>query len=202
MAADASLREERPVWRRKLAWLPLFFAIFLVAVSSLNRLKREVLFQFPQPVDRLPAWDEPADAAHTAATWMAPALIFLGIGAVALISAARVGPVDFARGLIEKIRGVLARDPLLSAFFGLACLLDLASTWSCFQQYSLADELHPAIKLVTYAYGITVGLALAKGLQAGLVLAVAALLPRAARTLLFVTTAGYSAAALWNYCSL
>lgn len=106
---------------------------------------------------------------------------------------------------LAKRRGAFGKSPA-SRRSGvrclLACLVDLLTTWLYAQKYSHVDELHPGIKLVTYAYGLTVGIAIAKLIQASLVLIVAAALPRAARGLMWLTTLAYLVAATWNACWL
>ncbi|MGQ0637302.1 MAG: hypothetical protein ACT4QC_22060 [Planctomycetaceae bacterium] len=199
MTRDETSPRECNETRRRIAWVPAIVAVFAVAWLSLARLRDERLFLFAQPVDRPARYGEFSDAAKTAETWTKPTMAFLGVVAIVALAVAKDGPLRTIGWLKDRAAAVVQRNSALCAAFAIASLLDLASTWNYCQRYSLEDELHPAIKLVGYAYGLTVGIAAAKLLQAGLVVSMAALFPRAARTLLLVTTAGYLAAAFWNH---
>lgn len=185
--------------RQKLRWLPFMAGLLLVAGILLGRLLSEHLFLFPLPVDREPFPNELADAAATARTWIIPALVLLFVVGITAALTSRAGPIDTSRDLASRIGRLGAERPWLVTLFSIACLFDFYTTWAYAQKFSMADELHPAIKLVAYALGITCGVAAAKAIQVGLVLIVAALWPSAARTLILVLTAGYAVAAAWNY---
>lgn len=186
-------------WRRKLRWLPFIVGVLLVAGILLGRLCWEKLFLFPLPVDREPILYEFADAAATARTWIIPALVFLFVVGIAAALTSRAGPINTFCDLAARIGRLGAERPRLVSLFALAGLFDFYTTWAYAQKFSMADELHPAIKLVAYALGITVGVAAAKAIQVALLLVVAVLWPSASRTLILVVTAGYAVAAAWNF---
>lgn len=180
-------------------WLPLIAGVLVVAAILLGRLSSEQLFLVPLPVDRQPSISEEWDAKSTAYTWLVPTLLFLFVGGITIALTSRSGPIETGREMARKIRTMSTAHPLLVNLFALTCLLDLYTTWAYAQQFSMADELHPAIRLVMYAFGITVGVVIAKAIQAGLVLIIAALWPKTARTLMLVITGGYAVAAAWNF---
>ena len=185
-------------WRTRLHWGLLTGAVLLTAAFSLDRLRHEELYAFPMPVDRETTGHDYGDAARTARKWFLPALTFLGLLGAVATGTAREGPLGAALVTGRRIQELGAKQPLLMTFFALACLTDAYTTWAYAQRFSLADEMHPGIKLVAYAYGLTTGVFLAKAIQAGLVLILAALFPSFARTLLLVTAGGYAVAAGWN----
>jgi len=99
----------------------------------------------------------------------------------------------------EKLRRLTSEHPIAVSLFAIACTLDCASTLLFCHFQSLLDELHPAIRLMAYAYGLIVGIFLGKLIQAGLVLVVALSVPRIAVSLIWTTAVGYFLAACWNF---
>ena len=75
---------------------------------------------------------------------------------------------------------------------------DFVSTVVYFYSHRIDDELHPGIKLVTYAYGLSLGCLVGKAIQACLALMLCAAFPKIARPILVVLIVAYAAAAAWN----
>jgi hypothetical protein len=184
--------------RNRLAWLAIATVVVLGAWLSLQRVQEERLFLVRLPFDRVPLDVECRDAAASARRWTFPALLFLTITGVATIASVQVGPLHAFEDSRRKMRALVHAHSVLSSLFALACLSDFLSTLWYFHQYSLEDELHPGIKLVTYAWGLTVGCLAAKLIQGSLVLFVCAVFPRISRPTLIVTTIAYVFAAFWN----
>lgn len=197
MNSDAT-RHSAVTRRGSLRWLPGIALILFAAGFLLHRVHSGQLFIVSFPWDREPAVFEVQDAQATARMWFNPALLFLFIGGTTVALTSRSTPLVACRLLTQKIAALVRAQAWLVAFFAMACLLDFYTTWAYALRFQLEDELHPGIKLVTYALGITVGVAVGKAIQAGLMLAIAALWPRACRVLLLFATVGYFAAAAWN----
>lgn len=197
VSSDAT-RQPAVVRRDFLRWLPGIAVVLFAAAFLLNRVHSGQLFIVSLSWDREPAVSEVQDAQATARLWFVPALLFLFIGGTTVAMTSRSTPLVAFRQLTQRIVALVRAHAWLVAFFAAACLVDLYTTWAYARQFSLEDELHPAIKLVTYAFGITLGVAVGKTIQAGLVLAVAALWPGAGRVLLLFATGGYFVAAAWN----
>jgi hypothetical protein len=184
--------------RHRLAWLALCAILLLAAWKSLDLVQQGRLFLICLPFDREPSSLEIRDAVTRARQWTLPALLFLGIASLVIVLTVRTGPTDALREIMRKVRELSHMQAALCAVFAFACAADLLSTLWYFHRYSLEDELHPGIKLVTFAWGLTVGCLAAKGIQASLVLLVCTLFPKIARPILIVTTVAYFAAAIWN----
>lgn len=179
-------------------WAPCIIVVWIVAALSLAWLRQHHVFLLHLPFDREASQEEVYDARVMSRQWFPYVAIFLTLGAGVVVSVARSGPLETLSGLFRELRRQVAGQRMLYAAFAVTCLLDLATTWAYCQKYTLADELHPAIKLMGYAYGLTVGVVAAKLLQAALVLLMTVVLPRWGRLLLVVTMLGYAAAAVWN----
>lgn len=184
--------------RNRLAWLALCAIVLLAAWKSLDFVQQGRIFLIRLPFDREPSSLEVRHAVATARQWSLPALLFLSITSFAIVLTVQKGPIDALHEVVRRLGEFLRMRAALCTPFALACLADLVSTLWYFHRYSLDDELHPGIKLVTFAWGLTVGCLAAKGIQASLVLLVCALIPRIARPVLIATTIAYSAAAAWN----
>jgi len=184
--------------RNRLAWLALCAIVLLVAWQSLALVQQGHLFLIRLPFDREPSILEVRHAVTTARQWSFPALLFLSLASFAIVLTVQIGLIDALRVVVQRIRDLFRMRPVLCVLFGLGCVADLSSTLWYFRSYGLEDELHPAITLVTFAWGLTMGCVAAKGIQASLVLLVCALFPKIARPVLIVTTIAYAAAAAWN----
>lgn len=198
MNSDAT-REPPGVARKNLRrWLLAIAVVLIGATFLLHRVHAGQLFIVALPFDREPAPSEVEDARATVRMWFVPALLFLIVGGTTVALTSRSTPPIACRQLTQKVAALVRAQAWLVAFFAMACLLDFYTTWAYAQQFSLEDEVHPGIKLVTYAFGITVGVVVGKAIQAGLVLAIAAVWPRTGRVLLLFVTGGYFVAAAWN----
>ena len=184
--------------RIRLSWLTLACAVIFAAWISLHRLEQRKLFVVHLPFARQPLDVEIQDAATTARRWIRPALVFLTIASMAVISTASVGPWDAVLRLRRRLGELFRARRVLCSLFSVACVADFLSTLWYFHEYGLHDELHPGIKLVTYAWGPSVGCLAAKSIQAALVLLVCVLFPRFARVVLIAVTLAYVGAAIWN----
>jgi hypothetical protein len=183
---------------RVAAWLLLGTITLTAAWFALDRVQNGRLFLIRLPFDREPLAAERDDAARAAQTWKIPALAFLAVAACAIAASARSGPAEAARRLWERLRGFFRTHRWLCALFIIACTADFLSTAHYFHAHRVDDELHPAIKLVTYAFGLSIGCLLAKLIQALLALAICALFPKIARPVLVILIIAYSAATTWN----
>ena len=184
--------------RTHLSWLTIAIPIIVAAWLSLDRIQNGNFYLIRLPFDRQPSDREVQEAAEAARLWKLPALMFLSLSSIALLSTAKAGPLEAIAVLRQRLAELVRGRPILCAAFAVACLADFLSTWWYFHEFGLEDELHPGIKLVTYAWGPSAGCLAAKSIQAGLVLLVCVLFPRIAGIALLVTTAAYSCAAEWN----
>ncbi len=166
------------------------FLVAGIAAIELRRVEEGRLFLFPLPWEALPSDVEIVDAHDSAVENTLPA-----IAAVALIGLVMVvaGPASFSN--LREYR--IANRKILFCF-GAAVAADLLTTILFFHQSGIENELHPAIRLFGYAYGRTTGALLAKAIQAGGVLFLAAFLKRHGRSLLILVTILYSVAAVYN----
>lgn len=182
----------------KAVWFCLSVAVIVAANDSLSCLNRGRLFLFAVPPDRAP-WDaEIDDAANMSQIWRAPALAFLAISSAAVCLRAPRGPMASARIVCRCVRTLAALHPRLIAGFVVACAADFVSTSLYCHRYGVIDEIHPGMRLVIYAYGLTTGVLLGKAIQALLLLVIAVILPRLTRPMLVMTIVGYALAAVWN----
>jgi hypothetical protein len=184
--------------RSRVAWLAVGLALLAGAWFSLNRVRNGELFLFHLPIDRRPLTFELHDAAASAAFWTAPALVFLAISSAALAGAVRVCPWTAVEEICGRVTRMYRSSAILCGFFTLACVTDLISTWLYFRAHRIDDELHPGIKLMTYAYGLSVGCFIGKAIQGLLAVLVCVAFPKGARAILIVLTIAYFAAAVWN----
>jgi uncharacterized membrane protein len=165
---------------------------------SLNRVRHGELFLFRLPIDRKPLTFELHDAAASAAFWTGPALVFLGVASVALAGTVRISPWKSVEEICSRVTRMFRSSPVLCGLFTVACLADLISTWLFFRAHRIDDELHPGIKLMTYAYGLSVGCVIGKAVQGLLAVLLCVAFPNGARAILIVLTIAYCAAAVWN----
>lgn len=184
--------------RNQSAWLAVAGSLLLTAWWSLNRVQNEKLFLFPLPFDRSPFAVEIKDASTAARTWTIPALMFLAIATAAVAIHERTSPVTAAIGFGRRMRELFHRHAKLCALFAVASVADFISTTVYFHLHRIDDELHPGIKLVTYAFGLSIGCLAGKTIQAVLALTLGAIFPRFARPSLIVLIVAYGAATAWN----
>jgi hypothetical protein len=184
--------------RHQLAWLLIAAGIVAIAWFPLNRVENAKLFLFALPFDRNPFSVEFSDAAAAARTWKIPALVFLAVVTAAIALTERSGPVDAVRQHWHRVRGLLQLHPRLSLLLALASAADFVSTLLHFQNHRIDDELHPGIKLVTYAFGLSLGCLIGKAIQAVLALLIGASFPKVARPTLVILIVAYTSAAVWN----
>lgn len=184
--------------RSRVAWLAVGLALLAGAWFSLNRVRHGELFLFHLPIDRSPLAFELQDAVATAQTWTVPALVFLTVVSLAVVGTVRTAPsqaiVEIWSGLVRLYRS----SPVLCRLFTVACLTDLISTWHFFRAHRIDDELHPGIRLMTYAYGMSVGCVIGKAVQGLLAVLLCVAFPKGTRAILIVLSIAYFAAAVWN----
>ena len=138
--------------RDQFAWLTLAGVLLLVAWLTLDRVQNEKLFLFALPFDRAPFAVEVSDASAATRIWTIPALAFLAVANVAVAVSQRVGPIESVRRHWPRVCALVERHPGLCVLFGVASAADFVSTLMYFHSHRIDDELHPGIKLVTYAY--------------------------------------------------
>lgn len=129
---------------------------------------------------------------------MVPALAFLAIAASAVAGAAHTGPFKAAHRFWHRLAALWQAHPWLCRLFLAACIADFLSTARYFHAHRIDDELHPGIKLVTYAFGLSVGCLLGKLIQALLAAGICSLVGKLDRPLLVVLIIAYDSAAIWN----
>ncbi len=188
------------VTRHRLEWAVLAGVVLLVAWLSLRRLQHEKLFLIRLPWDRAPLTFELHDAADAARTWMWPALIFLVVALTTIAATEQHGPLAAAVKLWRRLGHLFRLHPRLCGLFAVACGADCISTLVYFHSHRIDDELHPGIKLFTYAYGLSIGCFAGKAMQALLALVLCAAYPRISRPILIVLIAAYTFASIWNLC--
>lgn len=189
------------------AWMAFLVASVAAAWLLLYRLQHQRVFLIRFPFDREPVGAELADASLTAREWCIPTLLFLtvAIGASTISALNCRGDVCVCFGPLARIRqiwrglGTVCRaHPWLCGTFVASCVGDFISTVSFFHFHRITDELHPAIKLMTYAFGLTVGCFLGKFTQAMLALTVCSFLPTLRRSVLTALILSYTTATIWN----
>jgi hypothetical protein len=180
------------------AWFLVASIVLGLAGFTLARVRNQQLFLLRLPFDRAPFSAEIRVASQTARTWMFPALLFLAIAIAAVAVGSGRNPIAFAGTIGDHFRILWRTYPRICGLFLLACLADLISTVHYFHAYRIDDELHPGIKLVTYAFGLSIGCLIGKTIQAVLGLSICAFLPRIARPVLVALTLTYTAAMAWN----
>ena len=184
--------------RHRIAWASASGIVLLGAWLSLRGLQYEKLFLIQLPWDRAPLAFEVRDAADAAQTWMWPTLIFLAVALTAITASEPAGPVTAGRKLGRRLRELLRLHPRLCSIFAAACVADFVSTLMYFHSHRIDDELHPGIKLFTYAYGLSIGCLVGKAVQALLALIICAIFPTHSRAILVTLLVAYVAAAVWN----
>jgi len=187
-------------FRNRVAWLAFGITLLWVAWLSLKHVESGELFLFQLPFDPMKPFDgEVADAVKTARRWTVPALAFLAVASLAILFSVRLGPIDAIDALRLRCRQLADERTGLCLLLFLACIVDFVSTASYFRKFGIADEYHPGIKLITYAWGRFLGCLIAKTIQGLLVLVICALFPRIARATLLLAITAYTAAAIWNF---
>lgn len=187
-------------FRNRVAWLAIGMALIWVAWLSLKRVESGELFLIPLPIDPLRPFDgEVADALKTTRLWNVPALAFLAVASLAILFSVRLGPIDAIDALCLRCRQLADARTGLCLLLLIACIADFVSTASYFRKFGITDEYHPAIKLITYAWGRFIGCLIAKTIQGFLVLVICALFPSIARATLLLAITAYTAAAIWNF---
>jgi hypothetical protein len=182
-----------------MSWIALAATVAIMAHCALSRLHCGKLFLFALPRDRA-AWDaEMIDAARTAQIWQIPALAFLAVGSISVCLRASRGPMATFASVSRQAAALRRRHTVWVALFTVACVLDFASTAICCHRYGAIDEIHPGVRLVIYAFGLTSGVLAGKTIQALFVLVIAAMVPRVARPLLATASVLYLLAAAWNF---
>lgn len=164
--------------------------ITYIAWTELQRVEDGRLFLFALPGETNPSRFEKTDARESASNnkqLAAAALIAIGL----LVTVA--GPKSISN--LSKLR-TTTRTLLL--LFAVAVVADLLSTILFFHQTGIDNELHPAIRLMGYRYGRTMGPIFGKVIQATGVLFVAAQLDTRGRWLIILVTVVYFAAAVYN----
>lgn len=179
-------------------WTLLSAANVGIALAFLQRLTRGQLFLLALPFDRM-AWDaEISDAQQMASLWRWPAIAFLIVASFAVILSVSNGPLPTLSLLFERLANIARRHRLLCGCFITACLFDFVSTTLYCQRYGVIDEVHPGMRLIIYAFGLTMGVFFGKSIQAALLVVIGTSFPQMARPLLVITAFGYTLAAVWN----
>ena len=161
-----------------------------IAWMELQRVEDGELFLCAFPGEAPPSAFEKKDAHQSAVENKRLAVAALvAIGLIASVA----GPTSIANMRECK----MVTRTVLSCFV-LAVVADLLTTILFFHQTGIDNELHPAIRLLGYAYGRTIGPVLGKAIQALGVLFLAAQLKAYGRLLVIVVTVVYFAAAAYN----
>lgn len=184
--------------RNQLTWIAVGCCLWLTAWFSLDRVRNEKLFLFPLPFDRAAFAVEIHDASTAARTWTIPALVFLFVATAATAVSVRDDPVEATGKFCRRLRSQFQLHPKLCWLFAVASVGDFISTALYFHFHRIDDELHPGIKLVTYAYGLSIGCLIGKFIQALLAFIMCAAFPNIARSILIVLIVAYGTAAPWN----
>lgn len=161
-----------------------------VADFELQRLSNGHLFLLKMPWELAPSEVETEDARQSATENRIPAFLAIIV----------IGFIVVATG--SGVSSRLTKERLLSRFvlslFAVAVIADLLSTIWFFHSLGVEFEFHPAIRLFGYAYGRTFGPIAGKLIQAAGIIYVSALLKERGRYLLYVVSAAYLAAAVYN----
>jgi len=152
------------------------------------RVENGQLFLLALPGERAASEVEIFDARQTAVSCRYPA-----VGAVLALGIiiAWFGP------MAPSCRHYPYSGPMF-AVFGIAVVADMVTTTMFFHAHSVSDELHPGVRLFGYAYGRTVGAALAKLVQLVGVLTIAFFLGQRGQWIIVAATFLYFAAAVYN----
>jgi hypothetical protein len=165
-------------WPQILAWSLVLVVMQCCAMLLLARLKDGQLFLLAIPGDAPASVMEISEAARSAKQYEWPALIVIG-----LIWALLAIASDRDHSKIKTWRDyqtILWRHRWIAGLFLLGALADIATTIAFFHRDGVDQELHPGIRLVSYALGRSIGPVVAKLIQFVGVLIIAGLSRRAA----------------------
>ncbi len=168
----------------------LTVALMFLANDQLQRVATGQLFLFTMPWDAAPTHVELVDAKLSVAeTQTAAVFAVAAIGLAVMMT----GPA-----VLKTVRQQTLVSRILLLGFTIAVLADMLSTVWFFHAQGIDFEFHPAIRLFGYAYGRTIGPIAGKLIQAGGIIYVAVLLKGRASFLIYLTSAVYLAASIYN----
>lgn len=166
-------------------WILATTALMFLAAAEVQRVASGDLFLLQTDFDPPPSMLELRDA-ESSGGWKYPA-----VGAVCCCCCLLFA---LTRKTVPHVRPPV----FLMAVFLVATAFDLWSTLRFFHVDGIDTEVHPGVRVLSYAYGRTAGPVIAKTVQAAGVLFLASRLPRFASFLLIATSMLYAAAALRN----
>lgn len=165
-------------------------ACVLLAHFELERIAAGKLLLLAFPWEAKPSTVEGIDAKLSVSENYAPALIALLIIGMTVMLTWPIAKKSWQEPRLWT-RSVIT-------IFAFAVLADMFSTIWFFHVQGIDFEFHPAIRLFGYAYGRTVGPIAGKLIQAAGILYVAILLKGQGRFLIYVVTAVYLFASIYN----
>ena len=177
-------------------WWPVTVALLttvlvLLAHFELERVAQGELLLFALPWEAKPATVEIVDAKLSVRENQTSAIIALLIMGIAVML---TGPM--AKKSLDERRPMIRSN--MAKIFVFAVIADMLSTIWFFHVQGIDFEFHPAIRLFGYAYGRTFGPVAGKLIQAGGIIYVAVLLKGRASFLIYLTSAVYLAASIYN----
>ena len=177
-------------------WWPVTVALLttvlvLLAHFELERVAQGELLLFALPWEAKPATVEIVDAKLSVRENQTSAIIALLIMGIAVML---TGPM--AKKSLDERRPMIRSN--MAKIFVFAVIADMLSTIWFFHVQGIDFEFHPAIRLFGYAYGRTIGPIAGKLIQAGGIIYVAVLLKGRASFLIYLTSAVYLAASIYN----
>lgn len=165
-------------------------------MQLLSRLRSGHLFLLAIPGDAAASETEIADAALSAKLYSWPAYIVISVIWVLLASAWDRAPNSEANW--AEYRTQLWRMRWILGLFVIGTVADIATTLAFFHRDGVDQELHPGIRLVSYALGRSIGPIVTKLIQFAGVLLIASVFRRAAPYLLAAAGATFLLGALYN----
>lgn len=155
------------------AWAIVGLAAVAIAAISIGRVEEGKPFLLPLRRDAPLNYHEAIDAKASAAQLRYPAIgVLVTLTCLAMIFLPG-GPRSAMAAYGNLLRDAARRHPLLLGFYLATQAGDFLSTWLAFERLGIDGELHPALRLMAYAYGRTTGLVLGKLIQLAILLAIA-----------------------------
>jgi hypothetical protein len=150
-------------WVSVLGWIAGLISLELAATWLLWRLVQGRLFLVAMPWDAPASETELAEAAGSAKSYYWPAMIVIAViwGLIAVCS--EVFTRKRVRDRPEKRSSWLFYVCL--TIFVIGTMADIATTFAFFHRDGVDQELHPGIRLVSYALGRSVGPIITKLIQ-------------------------------------
>jgi hypothetical protein len=184
---------------RRFHWLSVGSGLFallaceMAAIWLLTRLKQRRLFVMSLPWDAPASMIEEAEASDAAQFYQLPAVIVIAV----LWGLAAVAWRRRAEGMAAT-RESLTGQRLILGLFLVGTVADIVTTLIFFHRDGVDHELHPGIRLASYALGRSIGPVVTKSIQFAGVLLIASLSKKTAPYVIGAAGGIYLLGAFYN----